>query len=365
MSNEGKLLLVAFAFLLPVAVLVGVYVFRDAKRWGMEAGRWTAMAVLVPGLVGFICYLLERGRHARQEGQPRDHGFWVVLTALFLVPLVLVMYSNLDIFAGTGDTWFHSRYDLDGGLRSGFLEERELADGGWYGYTHTDYMTGTTVTVERTQKGYTVNGEFRSSSSGGGVHHLSPGQAVSSDLYLERSSSGGITRGEYYHDETGKLSELVLSEIADYAGRGEEFLRLAFIWEDGALAQQRLTRPDGTSLVRTYGENGTETRDDSGTLVEYTVISGASEARYDAEGNLLDTTVTARTEEGVVRSIEVYDPAGTLLSRTEFDYDQIGFLLRPGNLAILALFWMGLLALVAALLRPDEPGTETIPAGEL
>lgn len=47
--------------LLAVPVLVGVYVYRDSRRRGMNAALWTLIAVLAPGLIGFLIYLLVRG----------------------------------------------------------------------------------------------------------------------------------------------------------------------------------------------------------------------------------------------------------------------------------------------------------------
>lgn len=54
---------VYLAVLIVVPILVGVYVFRDASRRGMNAALWTLIAVLVPILVGFIIYLLVRSNY--------------------------------------------------------------------------------------------------------------------------------------------------------------------------------------------------------------------------------------------------------------------------------------------------------------
>lgn len=54
---------VYLSVLIVVPILVGVYVFRDASRRGMNAALWTLIAVLVPILVGFIIYLLVRGNY--------------------------------------------------------------------------------------------------------------------------------------------------------------------------------------------------------------------------------------------------------------------------------------------------------------
>lgn len=60
----GSIVLTVYlAILIVVPILVGVYVFQDARRRGMNAALWTLIAVLVPMLVGFIIYLLVRGNY--------------------------------------------------------------------------------------------------------------------------------------------------------------------------------------------------------------------------------------------------------------------------------------------------------------
>ena len=49
--------------LLTVPVLIGVYVYRDSRRRGMNAALWTLIAVAAPALIGFIIYLLIRGNY--------------------------------------------------------------------------------------------------------------------------------------------------------------------------------------------------------------------------------------------------------------------------------------------------------------
>lgn len=53
--------LVVLVALLTIPVMIGVYVYRDAKRRGMNAMAWTLIAVVAPALIGFIIYLLIRG----------------------------------------------------------------------------------------------------------------------------------------------------------------------------------------------------------------------------------------------------------------------------------------------------------------
>lgn len=67
MANVGVLVFVLLPLavaLLAIPVLIGVYVYRDAKRRGMNAVLWTIVAVFVPSLTGFIIYLLVRGNYS-------------------------------------------------------------------------------------------------------------------------------------------------------------------------------------------------------------------------------------------------------------------------------------------------------------
>ena len=53
--------LLLLTVLLPVCI--GVYVYRDARRRGMNALLWTLVAVAAPALIGLIVYLLVRGNY--------------------------------------------------------------------------------------------------------------------------------------------------------------------------------------------------------------------------------------------------------------------------------------------------------------
>ena len=66
-----KTALFSFFLIVPIVlillVLIGVYVYRDAKRRGMNAVLWTLIALLSPALVGFIIYLLARNSYSDLE----------------------------------------------------------------------------------------------------------------------------------------------------------------------------------------------------------------------------------------------------------------------------------------------------------
>lgn len=59
-AEIGLIVLVGLLFLF-VLFLVGRYVHWDAARHGMNAAKWTLIAVLAPALSGFAIYLLVRG----------------------------------------------------------------------------------------------------------------------------------------------------------------------------------------------------------------------------------------------------------------------------------------------------------------
>ncbi len=66
MSTVAVLLVyvITLAIILAIPVAIGVFVYRDARRRGMNVALWTLIAVLAPSLIGFIIYLLVRGNHS-------------------------------------------------------------------------------------------------------------------------------------------------------------------------------------------------------------------------------------------------------------------------------------------------------------
>ena len=62
--NITIIMLMAVVLILAIPVIVGCYVYKDAKCRGMDAVLWTVVAVLVPGLIGLIIYLIVRGNSA-------------------------------------------------------------------------------------------------------------------------------------------------------------------------------------------------------------------------------------------------------------------------------------------------------------
>ena len=59
--------LIVLSIGLIVPILIGVYVYRDANRRGMNAVMWTLIALLAPSMLGFIIYLLVRSSYSDLE----------------------------------------------------------------------------------------------------------------------------------------------------------------------------------------------------------------------------------------------------------------------------------------------------------
>ena len=156
-SAVNLLLVISIFSFLPI--LVGVYVYRDAKRRKMNAPLWTIIAILAPSLIGFIIYLLVRGNYSNlkcprcdatvteqyvvcpkcgaklkpscpncstpvepdwtvcpkcaqplptvQEDivtpvRPKDKTLWKILAAIVIIPVVLILVLGLSFSAVSG-----------------------------------------------------------------------------------------------------------------------------------------------------------------------------------------------------------------------------------------------------------------------
>lgn len=56
--SRSLFLLIPMLLLLAIPVLIGVFVWRDAERRGMNPLLWALVAALVPSLLGLIAYLI-------------------------------------------------------------------------------------------------------------------------------------------------------------------------------------------------------------------------------------------------------------------------------------------------------------------
>ena len=57
-----------------VPVAIGVYVYKDAKERHINPVLWTVIAVLAPGFIGFIIYLIARNDHPALSCPKCGHG---------------------------------------------------------------------------------------------------------------------------------------------------------------------------------------------------------------------------------------------------------------------------------------------------
>lgn len=58
------LYLLVMAFMLIIPIIIGVYVYKDATRRGMNAIMWTLVAVFAPSFIGLIIYLVVRENYS-------------------------------------------------------------------------------------------------------------------------------------------------------------------------------------------------------------------------------------------------------------------------------------------------------------
>ena len=65
MATINVLVLVpVLLFIILIPLILGVYVYKDAKARDMNPALWTFIAVFVPSLMGFIAYLIVRGNYS-------------------------------------------------------------------------------------------------------------------------------------------------------------------------------------------------------------------------------------------------------------------------------------------------------------
>lgn len=129
-------------------LIIGVYVYRDAKARGMKAGYWTTIAVLTPCLIGLILYVLLRDDERNMkctacgyplkadwkvcpvcetplpEGAPmtfsplnRDKGIWKITAAAVIIPVLIcvlmgtVMMSRINNHVVSGMATYNMTKD--------------------------------------------------------------------------------------------------------------------------------------------------------------------------------------------------------------------------------------------------------------
>lgn len=56
--------LISLFLIIGIPILIGVYVYKDAKQRGMNETLWTLIAILAPAFTGFIVYLIVRSSYS-------------------------------------------------------------------------------------------------------------------------------------------------------------------------------------------------------------------------------------------------------------------------------------------------------------
>lgn len=64
MSNVSISLFLVLSIVIILAFAIGAYVYRDARRRGMNAVLWCLIAVFAPSMIGLIIYMLIRGNYS-------------------------------------------------------------------------------------------------------------------------------------------------------------------------------------------------------------------------------------------------------------------------------------------------------------
>ena len=202
-------LLVLLVLFLGIPLLIGITVYRDANRRGMNAVLWTLIAVLAPGFIGLILYLVVRSDHTALScpqcsypvresyavcpqcgtslkasclnchqpldpswsrcascGEPvpeelkrtapppsRDKGLGKILLAVLLIPLLLVLLlvGGLAAFRGTNTSSFGSVSGVppeefkNTPVVSDWLKDSAASGDGIYVLRHTGTSGTTTI----------------------------------------------------------------------------------------------------------------------------------------------------------------------------------------------------------------------------
>ncbi len=167
------IILVIVFFTVAITVGIGVYVYRDAKKREMNAALWTLVVLLAPGLIGLIIYLIVRSDReikntscsycgnkiddsfnvcpycshvlkphcphcshpigagwyscpscgepipdelrvsTTEKDQSRDRGLTVILSAVIIVPIVLIVLAIVAFFMMTGRTVLNDKVYTD------------------------------------------------------------------------------------------------------------------------------------------------------------------------------------------------------------------------------------------------------------
>ena len=74
-----------------IPFIIGIYVYQDAKKRGINAVPWVLVAAIVPALIGFIVYLLIRDNKTKLPFDTKDKFISKVLAIVLIIPILLIV----------------------------------------------------------------------------------------------------------------------------------------------------------------------------------------------------------------------------------------------------------------------------------
>lgn len=97
---NSLLFLFALLFVPLLQIIIGIYIYRDSEKRGMNAPIWTLIAVLGPSVVVLIIYLIIRTNHPYLEAPSKDNeSLMAIILVLIVIPVILLPFL---LFTMTG-----------------------------------------------------------------------------------------------------------------------------------------------------------------------------------------------------------------------------------------------------------------------
>ncbi len=364
LSGDVQILLMLALFYLPVWLMQGVYVWQDSKTRPVASGMWTAIALLVPGMMGFLVYLLIRPPRQKDSQAPEMSLGMVYggLIGIFLLSAVLVFVGT---FGGDAayPTLFFTRYQTDLTMVESFVDPAALEEDLWTSYTRTN-ADGSRVEVwqdqNMTRDSYQIrrvdsqgNQEQECWGIGRGTFYGIVYDGFTWREYTSDSLPGAfLVRGKYSRDDQGRIVYIKLEKGGDTAYKTTTVATLLLEYDSqGQLAAQTLEGEEPQSLSYAYDQEGRLSRVEwyAGEMLlgyaEYTWSrNGALRIgqTFDSEGNVLGSELLWQNERGQTLRQECYDAEGAFLYQVEFAYDPLGILDQTVTVQLAAGLWMAL-----------------------
>lgn len=392
LSDDVRILLILAAFWLPVTLMSGVFVWRDAPRFGKNRVLWALIAAFAPCLIGFIAYLTARNPEGREVEGAKSTGklLKTILLSVLLIPALL-----MGLLAGVmkfteGNGLFLTRFDTDVTLTDGILDQEYLYTDSFRTITRTN-ADGLTVEVQQyfgnfritrtTAEGVTDTTVF--DVAYGGTFSGAPFRytGLEGDLYREITGNyyneTDEGRGKYFYNEA---EQLYLCQIESDREPENNHCMMLFYDEAGRIVKQQYEterRSEYGSLLQltpeeaelrydlyTYDPQGriirAERRDYADRLIsttQYLWSMGGTvriAQEYTPEGDLTATSVSTFDGAGRLAKQEFFDGDGNWLHTVEFGNDVVTFLLLDSTTILLTFVWAAVMLVTVLMLLPEK-----------